>query len=134
MSDHLLRMVGLSKDKVQQMMSQRKTVIDAASFDAIKSKKVKHAYQMVVKGSSVATACQSWGVNVKEFNAFAMENKLPLASNYIQRNPSKSQAAYEDAFSMGVQPACRKHGVSRYAMYAYARRYGLETPTRARYK
>lgn len=134
MSEHLLRMCGLTKEQVANMTKPEKREHPrAVKYGYAKPKRTEAAYNMVQKGSSVSSACQSWGVNLGEFNAYALAHGLPLASAYIKANPSKSQLAYEDAKQIGVTPACKKHGVTRFAMYAYARRYGLETPTRARF-
>lgn len=134
MAEHLLKVCGLTKDQVAALVGGSQTEHPRTmKFGLEKKTRVSKAYDMVVKGSTVSAACQSWGVTVKAFNEFAMTNNLPLASSY-RASPCRSEQAWKDAQTMGVREACKKNNVSRFAMYAYARRYGLPTPLRAKYK
>ena len=139
MAEHMLKMVGLSKDRVQALLSggsakRPKFPSDYTDTNGLKRHdRVAKAYEMVKAGAVVATACQSWGVRIAEVDQFAKTNNQPLVSTYHARSESKSRVGYELAIKVGMQKAVKDAGVTREAIYAYARRYRLPPPERARF-
>jgi hypothetical protein len=88
---------------------------------------------MVKAGAVVATACQSWGVRIAEVDQFARTNGQPIVGTFHARSESKSRIGYELAVKDGMQKAVKDAGVTREAIYAYARRYRLPPPERAKF-
>jgi DNA-binding phage protein len=140
MSEHMLKMVGLSREKVQSLLSgkgapQLKSSIGYTKQTELKRHdKVAKAYEMIRRGSSVATACQSWGVRIYEVDQFAKTNNLPNVGTYHSRTESLSTKGYEIAAKEGMAKAVATVGVTRESIYAYARRYRLPSPMRARFQ
>jgi len=140
MSEHMLKMVGLSREKVQSLLAgkgapQLKSSIGYTKQTELKRHdKVAKAYEMVRRGASVATACQSWGVRNYELDQFAKTNKLPDVGTFHSRTESLSTKGYEIAAKEGMAKAVATVGVTRESIYAYARRYRLPSPERARFQ
>jgi len=139
MAEHMLKMVGLSKDRVQALLSggsarRPKVPSDYSDNSGLKRHdRVAKAYEMVRAGAVVATACQSWGVRIAEVDQFARTNGQPLVGTFHARSESKSRVGYELAVKDGIQKAVKDAGVTREAIYAYARRYRLPPPERAKF-
>lgn len=139
MAEHMLKMVGLSKDRVQALLSggsakRPKSPSDYSGTSGLqRHDRVAKAYEMVKAGAVVATACQSWGVRIAEVDQFARTNGQPLVGTYHARSESKSRIGYELAIKDGIQKAVKDAGVTREAIYAYARRYRLPPPERAKF-
>ena len=139
MAEHMLKMVGLSKDRVQALLSggpvkRPKPASDYTDTSFLKRHdRVAKAYEMVKAGAVVATACQSWGVRIAEVDQFARTNGHPLVGAFHARSESKSRIGYELAIKEGMQKAAVMAGVTREAIYAYARRYRLPPPERAKF-
>lgn len=139
MAEHMLKMVGLSKDRVQALLSggsakRPKHPSDYTDNAGLKRHdRVAKAYEMVKAGAVVATACQSWGVRIAEVDQFAKTNGHPLVGTFHARSESKSRIGYELAVKDGMQKAVKDAGVTREAIYAYARRYRLPPPERAKF-
>jgi hypothetical protein len=140
MAEHMLKMVGLSKDRVQALLSggsARRPKPPSAYTDNSGLKRhdrVAKAYEMVKAGAVVATACQSWGVRIAEVDQFARTNGQPIVGTFHARSESKSRIGYELAVKDGMQKAVKDAGVTREAIYAYARRYRLPPPERAKFQ
>jgi DNA-binding phage protein len=140
MSEHMLKMVGLSREKVQSLLAgkgapQLKSSIGYTKQTELKRHdKVAKAYEMVRRGASVATACQSWGVRNYELDQFAKTTKLPDVGTFHSRTESLSTKGYEIAAKEGMAKAVATVGVTRESIYAYARRYRLPSPERARFQ
>lgn len=140
MSDHMLKMVGLSREKVQSLLSgggapqSKKSVGYTKHTEPKRHEKIAKAYEMVRRGASVATACQSWGVRIAEVDQFAKTNDLPNVGTYHIRTESLSTKGYEIAAKEGMAKAVAATGITREAIYAYARRYRLPSPMRARFQ
>ena len=140
MAEHMLRMVGLSREKVQSLLSgasapKFKSPLGYDKHTELKRwERVARAYDMVKKGASVSVVCQSWGVRIKEVDQFAKTNGFPCVGNYHARSESKSRKGYDIACKDGMAKAVAEAGVTREAIYAYARRYRLLSPERARYQ
>lgn len=134
MSDHLLRMCGLTKDKVQSMMSKvavRQPSRNSA-FMNDKHNRLRCAYEMIKSGKRIDKAAVSYCVSVKDITLFAKQNNLTTPTDIPGVIPMcKSYQAYCKALQIGVSKASREIGVSRRAVYAFAERYDLETPYRA---
>jgi hypothetical protein len=139
MAEHMLKMVGLSKDRVQALLSggsakRPKSPSDYSGTSGLqRHDRVAKAYEMVKAGAIVATACQSWGVRIAEVDQFARTNGQPLVGTFHARSESKSRIGYELAIKDGIQKAVKDAGVTREAIYAYARRYRLPPPERAKF-
>jgi len=140
MAEHMLKMVGLSKDRVQALLSGGpvKRPKPASAYtdnsDLKRHDRVAKAYEMVKAGAVVATACQSWGVRIAEVDQFARTNGQPIVGTFHARSESKSRIGYELAVKDGMQKAVKDAGVTREAIYAYARRYRLPPPERAKFQ
>lgn len=140
MAEHMLKMVGLSREKVQSLLSGGSAHKPMAAVGCEKQPSLKRhdriskAYEMVRKGASVSTACQSWGVRIGEIDQFAKTNSLPLVGTYHARSDSKSRIGYDIACKEGMAKAVAEAGVTREAIYAYARRYRLLPPERAKFQ
>jgi hypothetical protein len=139
MAEHMLKMVGLSKDRVQALLSggpvkRPKPASDYTDTSFLKRHdRVAKAYEMVKAGAVVATACQSWGVRIAEVDQFARTNGQPIVGTFHARSESKSRIGYELAVKDGMQKAVKDAGVTRESIYAYARRYRLPPPERAKF-
>ena len=138
MAEHMLKMVGLSRDRVQSLLSgggsaKNKSYL-AGTNELKRHDRVAKAYDMVKAGSPVSTACQSWGVRINEVDQFALTNGFPAIGAFHVRSDSKSRVGYELACKDGMQNAVKEAGVTREAIYAYARRYRLPPPERARFQ
>lgn len=130
----MLKMVGLSKDRVQALLGAVQKPDDVkGGFSQRKASRLHCAYDMVSKGSPVSTACQSWGVKMSELLDYVKANDLPSMPAIISRASCRSRLGYEHACKYGMKQAVEVHKVSREAIFAYARRYKLPTPGRARY-
>ena len=85
MAEHMLKMVGLSRERVQSLLygapapQSRRSVGYTRQTELKRHDKVAKAYEMVQRGASVATACQSWGVRIYELDQFAKTNKIGRA-------------------------------------------------------
>lgn len=140
MAEHMLKMVGLSREKVKSLLSGVPAPQSRLSGNYTKQTELKRhdkiakAYEMVQRGASVATACQSWGVRIYELDQFAKTNKLPDVGTYHTRTESLSTKGYEVAVKEGMAKAVATVGVTRESIYAYARRYRLPSPERARFQ
>jgi hypothetical protein len=139
MAEHMLKMVGLSKDRVQALLygGEAKRPKSPSNYEHTSGLKrhdrAAKAYEMVKAGAVVATACQSWGVRIAEVDQFAKTNGQPLVGTFHARSESKSRVGYELAIKVGMQKAVKDAGVTREAIYAYARRYRLPPPERAKF-
>jgi DNA-binding phage protein len=140
MAEHMLRMVGLSREKVQSLLSagsapKFKSPLGYDKHTELKRwERVARAYDMVKKGASVSVVCQSWGVRIREVDQFAKTNGFPSVGNFHARSDSKSRKGYDIACKDGMAKAVAEAGVTREAIYAYARRYRLLSPERARFQ
>lgn len=138
MADHMLKMVGLSKERVQTLLygspKNKVQVCYEKQTDLKRWERIERAYDMIKKGSHVSTACQSWGVRISEVDQFAKTNGFPTVGNYHARSDSRSRKGYDVACKDGMVKAVADAGVTREAIYAYARRYRLLSPERARHQ
>lgn len=140
MAEHMLKMVGLSREKVQSLLAGGQAPQSKRSMGFTKQTelqrhdKVAKAYDMVRNGASVSVACQSWGVRICEVDHFARTNSLPPVGTYHSRTDSLSTKGYELACKEGMAKAVATIGVTRESIYAYARRYRLPSPMRARFQ
>lgn len=140
MAEHMLKMVGLSREKVQSLLAgglapqSKQAGGYTKQTEPKRHEKVAKAYEMVRRGASVAIACCSWGVRIYELDQFAKTNNLPNIGTYHSRTDSLSTKGYEIACKEGIAKAVATVGVSRESIYAYARRYRLPSPMRARFQ
>lgn len=140
MAEHMLKMVGLSREKVQSLLAggqapqSKREGGYTKQTEPKRHEKIAKAYEMVRRGSSVATACCSWGVRIYELDQFAKTNNLPNVGTYHSRTDSLSTKGYEIAAKEGMAAAVAATGITREAIYAYARRYRLPSPMRARFQ
>jgi hypothetical protein len=140
MAEHMLKMVGLSKDRVKALISGgvaprlKSSIGYKSDADLKRHERTAKAYEMVKAGAAVATACQSWGVRIEEVDQFARTNGFPPVGTFHVRSESKSRIGYELAIKEGIQKAVKEASVTREAIYAYARRYRLPPPERAKFQ
>lgn len=132
MSEHLLKLCGLTKDKVSAMMKKTdKHPSRNHKFLENRDKRIKCAYEAIKSGARIDKAAVVFCISVNEITLYAKKNKLiaPIdIPNAVP--PCKSYKGWTMSMSIGVSAAAKKIGVSRRAIYSFAERYDLPTPCR----
>lgn len=133
MSDTLLKYVGLTKEQVENMMGKPKEYVPETGVKYNWNTRIRKAYDMIKAGGAPYKAAMSWNVPVIAITKYAYDNKLKHPLDYSNGvTTCKSYEGYKLAMTVGVSEAARQVGVSRRAIYSFAKRYNLDTPLRAR--
>lgn len=134
MSDHLLKMCGLTKDQVKSMMEKKAVKHPSRNATFLKDKlsRLKCAYETIKSGTQVHKAAMSWNVSVNDITMYAKQNKLTPPIDLPGQAPEcKSYKAWELAKTVGVSEAARRIGITRRSIYGFAKRYNIKTPLHA---
>jgi len=133
MSEHLLKLCGLTKDKVSAMMKDtHKHPSRNHNYMGDRDKRIKCAYEMIKSGARIDKAAIAFSISVNEITMYAKKNNLiPPIDIPNAVPPCKSYKGWTLSMAIGVSKASRKVGVSRRAIYSFAERYDLPTPCRS---
>jgi hypothetical protein len=131
MSDHLLKMCGLTKDQVQSMMQTKVAKHPSRNAGFLKDKlsRLKCAYETIKTGTRIDKAAMAWNVSVNDVMMYAKRNRLTAPIDLPGVVPEcKSYKGWFLSQSIGVSKAARELGITRRSIYGFAKRYNLPTP------